>query len=146
MNQRKKLKGKSVTDKTMNYELVINVIDEQYGNITLRHFKKDGSYRQITAVLNSFARKICGMIMQYDLPAPASRRDWQQNHANAVSRILVTPEFVLVVDNTIAEMKRRFPKAVYALPKYSFYKIASHAAQVANVIRYKKHPDILRAY
>lgn len=145
-NNFKHLKGNTVTNKAMSSELVMNVIDEQYGNLTQRHFKKNGSYMQVTAVLKSFARKICKMAM-VNSPAPTFKNDWKNDFSNQTFKILKAQNFNLLIEDTIKEMRKQFPKHVTSsdMIKYSFSKIALHAGCVSRMILHKYHPDFLLA-
>jgi hypothetical protein len=142
----RRLKGKSVTDKAMGYELITDVIDEQYGNLTGRHFEKNGSYRQVTSILRDFARDICRMAM-LNSARPTFEKGWKNDFSNQTYHILKAQNLDLHIKKYVDKMRMCFPKHVTKsdLINYSFLKIANHAGCVSRMILHGYHPDFILA-
>lgn len=141
----KPLAGDSVTEKTVNSEIVMNVIEEQYCNLFQRRSDdKNFPYQSATEVIKNFVREVCRMAM-IDSKAPTLIQNWKKDYANETIGSLRTQGIDAFVKKTIKEMREKFRKDITPsdLINYSFFKIANHAGLVSRMILHGYHPDLL---
>lgn len=140
----KPLVGNTVTEKAMNTEIVIDVLEEQYGNMTQKnssHFRSDD---EVAKFLKDFATKVCNMAI-INSSAPTFEENWKKDFANETWKMLLNQDIKNFIKKTIKEMRSKLSdKIEYSdLFNYSFEKIANHAGLVSRMILHEQHPDLL---
>lgn len=141
-------KRRTVTMKALANENVTDIIDEQYGNLTQKHFQRDGAYKQVSKMLTEVARQA----IQCALVKPASRphfmKNWHKDFANDCANAMTNAGFETKVPRFVQDFKKRFPKIIgdRAEVEWSYYKIASYAGQCATMILYGLNPDLLKIH
>lgn len=140
-------KKRSVTDKTIAHKLVYETIDEQVGNLTQRHSEKGGCYRDVAAVLISFAREAARLSMSGRLTPPDfSNWEWKENFAGEAIESMEKQGIKIMIDEMAIRMRTKFPRVIsrHNNRKWAYYKIALHSGQVARMILFNLDPEYLR--
>lgn len=138
---------KDVIDAALAHELVRDVIDDQTGNMTQRHFQKCGLNRAVSRVLTAFAREAAELILKDGAPTPDfSDPDWKQNFADQVGKSAAKdPAFEALISRTIAQVRRCLPRGAkdHATNRWSYFEITDGIGQVARMIRLGLDPKLL---
>jgi hypothetical protein len=142
-------KKRTLSVRTLNNQHVVDVLDEQTGNLTQHHSTKRGAYRQIHAILSEVGKDAIRCLFSgggpcrpdFDIP------DWRQNFANEVEEHMIKGGFKSLIPTYIEEIMKKFPKAVggRAESEWCYCKIAYYCGQVASMITYKLDPELLTA-
>jgi hypothetical protein len=140
-------KTRTITDKTLTNPDTAYIIDEQTGNMILRHFCTNGPYYCVHGILTKVARRAiyCALLKGPVGKPDFTNKNWHQDFADAVVKAMIDAGFEQDVDKFIVQIKKVFPKAVgtRAEIKYMYYKIASYAGQCATMLLHGLNPDLL---
>lgn len=138
--------SKDVIDAALVHELVREVIEEQTGNLTQRHFEVCDLNRAVSDVLSRFARRAAEMSLKGPMTSPnLSDPNWQQDFANAAVKTMRDHDVEVLVNEIKREIRVGFPDTVgdRADIRYSYLKIASYVGQVSRMIWHGLDPSLL---
>lgn len=138
---------RTLTDRTLANRHVADVLDEQTGNLTQNHFRKDGAYKRVHGMLEQVARRAiqCALAKQPVSKPDLTKRNWRGNFATAVERAMIDAGFESDVEGYVQQFLQTLPKVVghRAKTKYCYFKIASYAGQCATMLIHRLDPDLL---
>lgn len=112
--------SKDVIDAALVHELVREVIEEQTGNLTQRHFEVCDLNRAVSDVLSRFARRAAEMSLKGPMTPPnLSDPNWQQDFANAAVKTMRDHDVEVLVNEIKRDVKRKLNCPVPAEVKMS---------------------------
>lgn len=139
-------KKRTITKQTLAYYAVVDVLDEQTGNLTGNHFRKDGANKKVRAILTEIAKvAVHNALIKPALKPDFSNRNWRKDFATAVEKAMIDQGIEKVFDQYIYRLQKQFPKAVgdRATVRWAYCKIATYAGQVATMLVYNLDPKRL---
>lgn len=139
---------RTLTEKTLSNRHVVDVLNEQTGNLTQRHFDKTGPYRKVYGMLSQVARRAIQCALSKPVAKPdLTRRNWRRIFANAVVKVMTNAGFKSDVEGYIKQFQQTLPKVIGSRAKigWSYFKIATYAGQCATMLLHGLDPDLLTA-
>lgn len=138
---------RTITDKALSHRLVVDVLEEQTGNMTQIRDMKKGVNIHVYEMLSKVARRAiqCSLATQSVERPNLNDADWQHTFANQTERAMLAAGFDADIRKYANWFEKTMPKAIggRASIDYMYMKIATYAGQCANMLLHRLDPELL---